>query len=570
MKDCCRSRLSIAALGALLTIATAGVRAQQAPSTSDTTTNNQEEQVIKLSPFEVTATPDNSYMAATTLAGNRLNTQIRDIGNAVQVVTSQFLKDIGATNNDTLLQYTTNTEVGNVYGNFAGHGDSGFIDESGSFTQPNTLTRIRGLTAADNTRSYFLTDIPWDAYNVDGVDLQRGPNSILFGQGSPAGIINTRLKEAAFQNSNEVQARFGSFGSNRQSLDLNRAVIPNQLAFRLDLLRDDTKYKEKPAYSLNKRLYLAMRWEPAFLSKNGARSIFKGNIEFGDIKSNNPRELPPLDLITPWFANGTYQGVNVAGQTFTYNDLNKLTLYPVQNEDDNSGLPGHGTNRPSHNGPSEISGLPNEYYQPWVGNLGSQFGNPMWMFNTDGSNASAFPAGYTWEPTSYHGMATDGTINSVNNASFLPFQRPAGVAPYRTFATQAKLPFSTFGVYKDKSLTNPSIFDFYNKLLDGPTKWEWQNFRTYNLSWDQTFLDDHVGWEATYNNEWYKNGHMSLLTGENQGIGIDFNNQYSNGTPDGAYANGTANPNLGRPYVGDNGTFGNGSYLSNREGARPV
>ncbi|MES1168160.1 MAG: hypothetical protein ABUL61_03215, partial [Oleiharenicola lentus] len=78
-----------------------------------------EEDVLVLSPFEVSADSDSGYATATTLAGNRLNTELRDIGNAVTVINSQFLKDIGATSNETLLQYTVGTEVGNIRGNFA-------------------------------------------------------------------------------------------------------------------------------------------------------------------------------------------------------------------------------------------------------------------------------------------------------------------------------------------------------------------------------------------------------------------------------------------------------------------
>lgn len=79
-----------------------------------------EEDVVVLSPFEVSAADENQgYAAATTLAGNRLNTELRDLGNAVTVITSQFLADIAATDNASMLQYTTGTEVGNVPGNFA-------------------------------------------------------------------------------------------------------------------------------------------------------------------------------------------------------------------------------------------------------------------------------------------------------------------------------------------------------------------------------------------------------------------------------------------------------------------
>src|SRR5450755_752870 len=101
-------------LSALLLALATGAWAQQtpAPASPDATKKSEDLEVINLSPFEVSTSNDNGYTSATTLAGNRLNTELRDIGNAVSVVNSAFLKDINATDNKTLLQYTTNTEVG--------------------------------------------------------------------------------------------------------------------------------------------------------------------------------------------------------------------------------------------------------------------------------------------------------------------------------------------------------------------------------------------------------------------------------------------------------------------------
>ncbi|MGY8719460.1 MAG: TonB-dependent receptor plug domain-containing protein, partial [Verrucomicrobiia bacterium] len=209
-------RSALLAFSALLTAGSTWAQSTAESSVID------EEETIVLSPFEVSADEEQGYAAATTLAGNRLNTELRDIGNAVTVVTKQFLDDIGAVDNESLLQYTVGTEVGNVQGNFTGTGDGALLDESGRFTNPNQNTRIRGLAAADNTRDYFLSNIPWDGYNVDRVDLQRGPNSILFGQGSPAGIINVGTKQAMFNDSNEVTFRVASFGSVRGTVDFNR------------------------------------------------------------------------------------------------------------------------------------------------------------------------------------------------------------------------------------------------------------------------------------------------------------------------------------------------------------
>ncbi len=78
---------------------------------------------------------------------------------------------------------------------------------------------------ADNTRDFYLSDIPWDSYNVGRVDLQRGPNSILFGIGSPAGIVNSSLNPASFKDSNKVENRLDNYGSFRISADFNKVLL---------------------------------------------------------------------------------------------------------------------------------------------------------------------------------------------------------------------------------------------------------------------------------------------------------------------------------------------------------
>src|SRR5688500_1340227 len=255
-----KTRCTVAALAALMYAS--GPLWAQATAPATAASEPPEEEVVVLSPLEVRTDAAEGYHAADTLAGNRLNTELRDIGNAVTVITAKFLQDVRAVNNETLLQYTVGTEVGNVYGNFAGVGDAGLLDESPRFLQPNQNTRVRGLSEADNSRNYFKSDIPWDGYNVDRVELQRGPNSILFGQGKPAGLINTGTKEASFKNSAQTEIGFASFGSFRATLDVNQVLIPNELAFRFDSVYDDEKFKQEPAFERDKRIYGALRFEP--------------------------------------------------------------------------------------------------------------------------------------------------------------------------------------------------------------------------------------------------------------------------------------------------------------------
>jgi len=83
--------------------------AQMTPTTVTTVTSAPgEEEIVKLSPFEVSTTRNVGYQATDTLAGTRIRTNLADVGSSIQVITKEFLVDIGATGNDSLLQYTTN------------------------------------------------------------------------------------------------------------------------------------------------------------------------------------------------------------------------------------------------------------------------------------------------------------------------------------------------------------------------------------------------------------------------------------------------------------------------------
>ncbi len=541
------------------------------------------EEVFELSPFEVTSPQNEGYSAVDTLAGNRLNTKIRDIGSAVTVITPQLLKDIGATDNKSLLQYTTGTEVGGPEGNFGGFGDGSLLDESSNFITPNQNTRVRGLTSADNTRDYFNSDIPWDGYNVDRVELQRGPNSILFGQGSPAGLVNVGLKSAAFANTNEVEFRFDEHSSLRFVVDFNRELIEDQLAVRISALYDDEQYQQDPAFSRDERIYAALRWDPGAMNSDRARTTFKMNFEDGKVRSNNPRTLPPIDRITPWFESGTYNGVYISdgnivgpngelipvskGDTRVYPHLNRATFNAHQTQQDNLFRANHGQNRPGING-GPYSGTFNPDYLPNVGSFAENFGGPINYFAADGGT----PDIWQQEIKEFRGIGPDGAVDGGVGA--FNFNRAIGIAPQAAFARNAGLPFGEFGVYKNNNLTDPSIYNFYDNLIDGPNKNEWQNFQNFTASFSQTFLEDMIGYEVSYNEQSYDNGQLSLLSGSLQALSIDMMGVFPDGTNDGAldggvpFDDGTPNPNVGRPFVSDKGQFGNNSRDIERDSFR--
>lgn len=504
-----------------------------APATGQNTPESEE--TLVLSPFVVDASEDaDSYSAKSTLAGTRVRTELKDIASSISVVTKQFLQDTGSKNSADLLVYTPNTEVGGLGGNFSGAAGGLQYGEDSALRRPNNNTRVRGLDSADNTRDYFLTEIPWDGYNVDRVDLQRGPNSILFGVGSPAGIINTSINGATFKNKNIIENRVAKFGSLRFSADFNYVLLPNELAIRVAALDDNTKYRQTPAYNHDKRLFGAVRYTPQLFSE-GSNTSFRANFEHGKVNANRPRTLPPVDAISPWFYTGTDEQGNLMLNKFTY-DASKVN-------------PGGAPFDRDHRG---------AYPYAWLSNgaVGRQFWTDVvgYYGNNDDSNATAYmqPGGGSGR----NGIGPTGAIDL--GIGGLPGARAVGVTSFGSYMIASGIPGG--GNYADRSLADPTIFDFYNNLIDGNNKYEWSKWDSANVAFSQTFLNDRVGLEAVYDYQRYQDGARQFIgNSDTYKIGVDLIDHFWDGT---------ANPNVGRAYVANSTERANNMADIKRDGLR--
>ncbi|MGC4074901.1 MAG: TonB-dependent receptor plug domain-containing protein [Nibricoccus sp.] len=474
------------------------------------------EETIVLSPFEVSSTRDTGYAATETLAGTRIRTELKDVGSAIGVVTKEFMQDIGATNSSTLLQYTTNAEVAGTRGTYAGMGSGQTLFEGFSLSGNQ---RLRGLGPADNTRDYFLTDIPWDSFNVDRVDIQRGPNSILFGLGSPAGIINASTRNADFANKGNAEFRIGSYGSNRASFGVNQQLIKNVLAVRVDGLWSDQKFQQEPAFQKDKRLYGALRWDPKIFGPGFNTSIkIKG--EHGEITANRPRTSTPYDSITPWFKSTAEGGAG----GITVNDLYAL-----------------GSNASTTS--------------PWLRSISGQQ-TPTYFINGNNAQVYSINAGYINNGF----LNNNGTLRGPgDNAVGQRYSEIIyGLGGYQDYAFNAKLPYYNYAQYKNKMLTDPSVFNFYDKLIDGNNKGEGAQWDAYNITVSQTGWKDRVGIEFAYDYQKYESSNWSLLGGA-PAINIDVTRIMQDGS---------TNPNYGRAFLSSTAGGTGSAGLSERESLR--
>ena len=508
---------------------TLGQAAPSADTTTTTTTttaeaqtpSNQQETMV-LSPFVVEASEDKgSYKANSTLAGTRVRTNLEDVASAISVVTAQFLQDTGAFNNESLLIYATNTQVGGLNGNFAGN-QAGLTTYTENTLSPQTNTRVRGLSNADNTRDYFLTDIPADFFDVGRVDLQRGPNSILFGTGSPGGIINVSVNDATFTNKYSVSNTVGSFGSIRDSADLNYVIIPNMLSIRLGLLQDDEQYQQTPAFNNQKREFAAINYQADLLGKGNHTSI-RAKYEGGTISSDNPRQLPPNDQLTSWYT------------------LNKPTWNDWQTPNKGYGVQFESAGEIALLGVTSAAAVIQQgvTYYPDV----KSYFNGVQTGQSNVTSQSSIPTEVITGTinTSFGGFGV-GT-GQGNSISDLPLDRPFAIPGYSALQLNNNTPGGAY--YYDRVIMNPSTFNFYDSLLDGPNKHEWHAWSAINIAASQTFFNDTLAFQLVYDKQHHTQGETNIMRGEDYAISVEINDTY----PDGTF-----NPNVGRPYVAGEGT----------------
>ena len=236
-----------------------------------------------------------------------------------------------------------------------------------------------------------------------------------------------------------------------------------------------------------------------------------------------------MDKITPFFLTGS-----VTDASGVHPNLNRQLFDPYQ--ENHLSLVG-----------SENAQNPGEIY--WMSGYMlpslQATNNPTFVYNW---NSSA-PTQTVFEPTiaTKFGRASNGTIDT--SISGIPFMRPVGVASYSEWARYSSQHGADRGYYKDKTLTDPAIFDFYNNLIDGPTKHEWQAWDAYNITVDQTFFDNRLAFQGAYDHEKYKDGYTRNL-GWAPYIGVDIN-AYMADYPPYAYPSlAVKNPNAGRAVIG--------------------
>ena len=274
-----------------------------------------EGETVRLTPFEVSADQAKGYFTPSTVAGTRLQNNIADIPSSVTVIDKQQIKDTNSQNINDIMLYEANTEGSHTFTPVQGFTESGgYLDDAlgGSNDQAGTAgiggattlsSRVRGLGAPDNEVDNFfgLYRIPFDTYNVQSIEIDRGPNSLMFGSGAAAGIVNSSTTEAQLNKlSGDVSLQTSSFGGYRETADLNIPLIRDHLALFVAQEFTSVGFQRRPAKDLTRRQFATITIDP-FKSH---KTKIVANAEFYNNYANDENSIVPYDYVTPWIAAG--------------------------------------------------------------------------------------------------------------------------------------------------------------------------------------------------------------------------------------------------------------------------
>ena len=280
----------------LCIIGAGALKSQTAPKP---TVEVSKEEVVELSPFEVVA-DTKGYFAANTMSGTRLNSKLEDIGASISVVTKQQMEEFGLLDVNDIFNYEANTEGTGNFTDFSFNSSGMPIDNVQS--NPQGANRVRGVGSANTNFGNFETSgrTPIDPSNIDGVEISRGPNSSIFGVGSPAGTVNSVPASANLRkDATTVTARADSEDGWRTSLDANRVLKPDVLAVRLSAVKQHDGFALKPSGVFTDRFNAMLKYRPF------KRTTLTGSYSYYHAHGNRPNSLAPRDGISGWLSVGS-------------------------------------------------------------------------------------------------------------------------------------------------------------------------------------------------------------------------------------------------------------------------
>ena len=264
-----RSALYAGLIGAATLVWPLAASAQQTAAASAADSAKKGDETIVLSPFQVNTEKDDGYAATNSVSGSRVNTPIKDIPIPIQVITDQFINDIGATNLRDSLAYVssisiqTQNDLENRGGTFgSAYGPGGVNNPEGVTSNINGVQiKMRGFITNNVLRDGFYRGSPSDAINIERVEVVQGPNALLYGTGNFGGVVNYLTKKPQDTAHAAANVSVGTESFMRATIDSTGPISPT-LAYRVVGAWEDTDTKVDHQNMAHWYISPSLSWRP--------------------------------------------------------------------------------------------------------------------------------------------------------------------------------------------------------------------------------------------------------------------------------------------------------------------
>ncbi len=177
-------------------------------------------------------TEDNGGIADITVTARKRVEDVQDVPVAVtglsgEALETRFVPDVRA-----VAKYMPNVQLGQVQ--FSGATLSAsirgltFADIERSF-EPAVATSIDGIFLASNTGALI------DMFDVESIEVLRGPQGTLFGRNTIGGIINVKRSRPTGKLGAKLSGTIGSYGRRDLKAVLNTPIIEGGMALKIGL-----------------------------------------------------------------------------------------------------------------------------------------------------------------------------------------------------------------------------------------------------------------------------------------------------------------------------------------------
>ena len=169
-----------------------------------------------------------TYKPSIVSSATRTATPLRDVPQAVSVVSRRLIEDQRMSSMADVVRYVPGVGIAQGEGN-----------------RDTPILRGQSTTAdffVDGVRDdvqYFR-----DLYNVDRVEALKGPNAMIFGRGGAGGVINRVTRQAEWANAREVSLQFGSWDNKRFTADLGGGVTERMALRATAMYENSDSYRD--------------------------------------------------------------------------------------------------------------------------------------------------------------------------------------------------------------------------------------------------------------------------------------------------------------------------------------